>query len=64
MKTAYATIKGFEVMRMFRKGQMRHWQLFPGVKGEVYLVEKQFGLDSQNAYSEFWKTLMAEFEAA
>lgn len=22
MKTAYATIKGFEVMRMFRKGQM------------------------------------------
>ena len=51
-------------MRMFRKGQMRHWQLLPGVKGEVYLVEKQFGLDSQNAYSEFWKTLMAELEAA
>ena len=64
MKTAYATIKGFEVMRMFRKGQMRHWQLLPGVKGEVYLVEKQFGLDSQNAYSEFWKSLMDEFEAA
>jgi len=64
MKTAYATIKGFEVMRMFRKGQMRVWQLFPGVKGEVYLVEKQFGLDSQNAYGEFWKSLMDEFEAA
>jgi transposase-like protein len=26
MKTAYATIKGFEVMRMFRKGQMKSWQ--------------------------------------
>lgn len=64
MKTAYATIKDFEVMRMFRKGQMRHWQLFPDVKDEVNLVEKQFGLDSQNAFSEFWKTLMAEFEAA
>ena len=25
MKTAYATIKGFEVMRMFRKGQFRLW---------------------------------------
>ena len=25
MKTAYATIKGFEVMRMFRKGQFKHW---------------------------------------
>ena len=24
-KTAYATIKGFEVMRMFRKGQFKHW---------------------------------------
>lgn len=43
---------------------MRHWQLFPGVKGEVYQVEKQFGLDSQNAYNDFWKSLMAELEAA
>lgn len=48
MKTAYAIIKGFEVMRMFRKGQMRAWQLLPGIKGEVYLIEKQFGLDSKN----------------
>lgn len=40
MKTAYATIKGFEIRRMFRKGQMHASQLFPGVKGEVYLVEK------------------------
>jgi hypothetical protein len=25
MKTAYATIKGFEVMRMFKKGQFTAW---------------------------------------
>ena len=25
MKTAYATIKGFEVMRMFKKGQFTWW---------------------------------------
>jgi len=25
MKTAYATIKGFEVMRMFKKGQFGLW---------------------------------------
>ena len=25
METAYATIKGFEVMRLFRKGQMNAW---------------------------------------
>ncbi len=64
MKTAYATIKGFEVMRMFRKGQMRAWQLLPGVKGEVYLIEKQFGLDSKNVYEEFWKLVRETFEAA
>ncbi len=28
MKTAYATLKGFEVMRMFRKGQFAGW--YPG----------------------------------
>ena len=25
MKTAYATIKGFEIMRMFKKGQLNIW---------------------------------------
>lgn len=25
MKTAYATIKGFEIMRMFKKGQFNIW---------------------------------------
>lgn len=43
-KTAYATLKGFEVMRMFRKGQMDLWCNGKGIMGEVRLVESQFGL--------------------
>ncbi|TON65104.1 IS6 family transposase [Vibrio parahaemolyticus] len=41
-RTAYATIKGFEVMRMFRKGQFDRWCYGRGVVGEVYLIERQF----------------------
>jgi hypothetical protein len=32
MPTAYATIKGFEVMRALRKGQARAWCLQPGIR--------------------------------
>jgi hypothetical protein len=50
MKTAYATLKGFEVMRMFRKGQFELWYGFhpDGVgrkarlQGEIRLIEQQF----------------------
>jgi hypothetical protein len=42
MKTAYATIKGFEVMRMFRKGQMNAWINGQGLIGEIRLIERQF----------------------
>jgi transposase, IS6 family len=42
MKTAYATIKGFEVMRMIRKRQCI--LLGPGVMGEVRFVNKLFDL--------------------
>jgi hypothetical protein len=38
MKTAYATIKGFEVMRMIRKRQCI--LLVPGIAGEVRFVAK------------------------
>jgi transposase, IS6 family len=42
MKTASATIKGFEVMRMIRRG---HCILTgPGVTGEIRLVNQLFGL--------------------
>lgn len=42
MKTAFATIKGFEVMRMFRKKQMNVWLRNQGILGEVRLIERQF----------------------
>ena len=42
MKTAYATIKGFEVMRMFKKGQMDIWKYGQGLMGEIRLIERQF----------------------
>jgi len=47
MKTAYATIKGFELMRMFRKGQFDKWCQFPEsvkdkIMGEIRLIERQF----------------------
>lgn len=44
MKTAYATIKGFEVMRMFKKGQMDVWKYGQGLIGEICLIERQFNL--------------------
>lgn len=44
MKTAYATIKGFEVMRALKKGQGALFRFHPGVAGEVSLVNRNFGL--------------------
>ena len=42
MKTARATIRGFEVMRKIRRGHGAPRQ--PGVTGEIRLVGKLFGL--------------------
>ena len=44
MKTAYAAIKGFELMRMFKKGQLDIWKLGQGLTGEIWLIERQFGI--------------------
>ncbi len=44
MKTAYATIKGFEVMRALRKGQAAIFNLTRDILGEARLVERAFGL--------------------
>ena len=38
MKTAYATIKGFEVMHMFKKGQFNIWLSDQGIAGEIRLI--------------------------
>jgi len=43
MKKALATIKGFEVMRMFKKGQLDIWKYNQGLIGEIRLIERQFG---------------------
>ena len=42
MKTAYATIKRFEVIRMFKKGQFNVWMI--GNRNEVSFINQQFGL--------------------
>jgi transposase, IS6 family len=42
MKTAYATIKGFEVMRMIRRGHCMLTE--PGSTGEIRFVNQLFGL--------------------
>lgn len=44
MKTAYATIKGFEIMRMFKKGQFNRWM--GGARTELSFINEQFGLYS------------------
>jgi transposase-like protein len=44
LKTAYATIKGFEVMRALRKGQATIFDLTRDILGEASLVERAFGL--------------------
>ena len=42
MKSAYATIKGFELMRMFKKGQLKAWYYGQGLMREMRLIERQF----------------------
>ena len=44
LKTAYATIKGFEVMHALRKGQAALFQYGGGIMGEVRLIERQFNI--------------------
>ena len=44
LKTAYATIKGFEVMRALRKGQAEIFALHGGIVGEARIVERAFGV--------------------
>ena len=43
-QTAYATIKGFELMHMFKKGQMNAWIYGQGLTGEIRLIERQFDI--------------------
>lgn len=38
MKTAYAAIKGFEIMRMFTKGRFELWKYGQGIKSEIRII--------------------------
>ncbi len=38
LKTAYATIKGFEVMHMFKKGQFNNWLHGDKLNAEIRLI--------------------------
>ena len=44
MKTAYATLKGFEVMRMLKKGQFKQWIEAVGSGTEASFVNRLFGV--------------------
>ena len=44
MKTAYVTIKGFELMRTVKKGQLDMWKSGRGLTGEIRLIESEFGI--------------------
>lgn len=44
METAYATTKGFEVMRALEKGRGGPHRIRDGVRGEVRPVERAFGI--------------------
>ncbi|WP_372364928.1 IS6 family transposase [Candidatus Uabimicrobium sp. HlEnr_7] len=61
MKTAYATIKGFEIMRTLKKGQAKIFQLQKGIIGEVRLVERCFKL-GDCAIAEMMKILESDLE--
>ena len=43
MKTAYATIKEFEVMRMFKKGRFDIWKYGQGIQGEIRIITELRG---------------------
>jgi len=44
LKTAYATIKGFEVMHALRKGQASAFNVTRDIRGEARIVERASGL--------------------
>lgn len=65
LRTAYATIKGFEVMRALRKGQAGAFNITRDICGEARLVERAFGLGA-SALSEAvqFVTARLDYQAA
>ena len=44
MKSAYATLRGFEALQTIKKEQIRIWRYQEGIRGEACLVERAFGI--------------------
>lgn len=44
LKTAFATIRGFEIKRAPRKGQASAFNIRRDIRGETRIVERAFGL--------------------
>ncbi len=63
LKTAYATIKGFEVMRALRKGQAAVFNMTRDMKGEARIVERAFGI-GPSALTEAVQMIKAQLEPA
>ena len=61
MKTAYAILKGFEVMRALKKVQASAFQYQNGIQGEVRLIERGFNL-GDSAIAEVMNILNAHFQ--
>ena len=51
LKTAYATIRGFEVIRALGKGQAAAFNLTRDIRGEARIVERAFGIGA-SAFAE------------
>ena len=62
LKTAYAAIKGFEVMRALRKGQASAFNVSGDIRGEARIVERAFRLGA-SALSEVVSVLTNRLEA-
>ena len=63
LKTAYATIKGFEVMRALRKGQAPAFNITNDIRGEAGIVERAFGLGA-SALAEVVQLVREQFDLA
>ena len=63
MKTAYATIKGFEVMHALKKRQAGLFNFTGDIKGEIRIVERAFGLGNC-AMADMMITLENRLQAA
>ena len=61
MKTAYATIKGFEIMRALKKGQAKFFQFQDGVIGEKRLIERCFYI-GESSLTEAWGMIKDQIE--